>query len=250
MQKTKYLNFEGITISSNDYGEFDKIYNILSESEGVISCIIKRIKKNNNPNYDSIDIFQKMEFKASVRENFWTIYEAKNKYSWFDSPINLAKLSSSNIIAELCIKFNSINENNAYIYHLVNICLSLISKNNILFSLIYFQIKILISEGIFPEINNCLSCNTKLTPDDYYLIFEIGGLSCSKCLTDDTKIKFLESEIRLIKYMSKIELSYNESDQKTIGNVDINLYKKISEYIKYHTTQEIKSEKIFFTSLN
>ena len=90
MEKKKYLNFEGITISSRDYGEYDKIFNILTEDEGVVTCILKRIKKTNQ-NYDSIDIFQKMEFKASARENLWLIYEAKNYY---DNK-NLTELSIS-----------------------------------------------------------------------------------------------------------------------------------------------------------
>ena len=251
MEKKKYVNFEGITISSRDYGEYDKIFNILTEDEGVVTCILKRIKKTNQ-NYDSIDIFQKMEFKASARENLWLIYEAKNKYSWFERPINLNKLISSNIIAELCIKVNSINENNRYVYNLINICLYLIAENHIIFSLIYFQVKILLSEGIFPELNNCLVCNNELTPLNYYLVFENGGLICSECMTvKNNRILLSENEIRFLKYLSKNEiLNINKINTKLLENADIQLYKKLSEYIKYHTNQELKSEKIFFSSLN
>ena len=45
MQNKEYLNFEGITISSYEYGEFDKIFNILSPNNGIIIAIIKRIRK-------------------------------------------------------------------------------------------------------------------------------------------------------------------------------------------------------------
>ena len=50
MQKREYLNFEGITISSYEYGEFDKIFNILSPHNGIITAIIKRIRKTSNKN--------------------------------------------------------------------------------------------------------------------------------------------------------------------------------------------------------
>ncbi len=251
MEKKKYLNFEGITISSRDYGEFDKIFNILTPDTGVVTCIVKRMKKNNQ-NFDSIDIFQKMDFKASVRENLWLIYESKNKFSWFERPIDLAKLISSNIMAELCIYTNSINENNKYVYHLFNLCLSLISKNKILLSLIYFQVKILLSEGIFPEINICLLCNTSLKPGNYYLAFKNGSLICPNCpISKNNSVLLEESEIRLLKFISKNEISSVDIiNNKLSKNANIKLYKKLSEYLKYHTNQELKSEKIFFSSLN
>ena len=156
MQNREYLNFEGITISSYEYGEFDKIFNILSPDKGIITAIIKRIRKTSNKNFDYIDIFQKMDFKASIKDNFCVIYEAKSLQSWFDRPIKLTNLSSGNIIAELTINFNSINENNNYIYHLVSKCLQWISNDMFIFSLVYFQIKLLLAEGIFPEIEICL----------------------------------------------------------------------------------------------
>ena len=75
MQNRQYLNFEGITISSYEYGEFDKIFNILSPDKGIITAIIKRIRKTSNNNFDYIDIFQKMNFKASLTDNFCIIYD-------------------------------------------------------------------------------------------------------------------------------------------------------------------------------
>ena len=54
MQKREYLNFEGITISSYEYGEFDKIFNILSPNKGIITAIIKRIRKTSNNNLELI----------------------------------------------------------------------------------------------------------------------------------------------------------------------------------------------------
>ena len=61
MQKREYLNFEGITISSYEYGEFDKIFNILSPHKGIITAIIKRIRKTSNKNFDYIS---KNEFQS------------------------------------------------------------------------------------------------------------------------------------------------------------------------------------------
>ena len=107
MQKREYLNFEGITISSYEYGEFDKIFNILSPNKGIITAIIKRIRKTSNNNFDYIDVFQKMNFKATFTDNFCIIYEAKSVETWFERPIKLTNLSSGNIIAELTINFNS-----------------------------------------------------------------------------------------------------------------------------------------------
>ena len=53
MQNREYLNFEGITISSYEYGEFDKIFNILSPDKGIITAIIKRIRKTSNKKKNS-----------------------------------------------------------------------------------------------------------------------------------------------------------------------------------------------------
>ena len=181
MQKREYLNFEGITISSYEYGEFDKIFNILSPHKGIITAIIKRIRKTSNKNFDYIDVFQKMNFKASITDNFYIIYEAKSVETWFERPIKLTNLSSGNIIAELTINFNSINENNNYIYHLVSKCLKWISNDIFIFTLVYFQIKLLLAEGIFPEINICLNCNNKIQPGDYLLNLIESGIFCNKC---------------------------------------------------------------------
>ena len=71
MQKREYLNFEGITISSYEYGEFDKIFNILSPNKGIITAIIKRIRKTSNKNFDYIDIFQKMNFSILLKTNLF-----------------------------------------------------------------------------------------------------------------------------------------------------------------------------------
>ena len=99
---------------------------------------------------------------------------------------------------------------------------------------------------------NCLVCNNELTPLNYYLVFENGGLICSECMTvKNNRILLSENEIRFLKYLSKNEiLNINKINTKLLENADIQLYKKLSEYIKYHTNQELKSEKIFFSSLN
>ena len=253
MQNREYLNFEGITISSYEYGEFDKIFNILSPDKGIITAIIKRIRKTSNKNFDYIDIFQKMNFKASLSDNFCIIYEAKSLETWFERPIKLNNLSSGNIIAELIINFNSINENNNYIYHLVSKCMQWISNDILIFSLVYFQIKLLLAEGIFPEIDLCLNCNNQLEPDNYLLNLIESGIFCNVCSSQIkfSNIKLLEQEIRLLKHIKNTE--YDESanlNNKITEKVDLNLYKKLSTYIKFYTNREIKSEKILFTSLN
>ena len=253
MQKREYLNFEGITISSYEYGEFDKIFNILSPHKGIITAIIKRIRKTSNKNFDYIDVFQKMNFKASITDNFYIIYEAKSVETWFERPIKLTNLSSGNIIAELTINFNSINENNNYIYHLVSKCLKWISNDIFIFTLVYFQIKLLLAEGIFPEINICLNCNNKIQPGDYLLNLIESGIFCNKCSekTKFSSLKLLEQEIRLLKHIKNTEYDNNLNINNIITKkVELNLYKKLSTYIKFYTNKELKSEKILFSSLN
>ena len=253
MQNREYLNFEGITISSYEYGEFDKIFNILSPDKGIITAIIKRIRKTSNKNFDYIDIFQKMDFKASIKDNFCVIYEAKSLQSWFERPIKLTNLSSGNIIAELTINFNSINENNNYIYHLVSKCLQWISNDMFIFSLVYFQIKLLLAEGIFPEIEICLKCNNKIKPGNYLLNLLESGIFCNDCSgrTKFSNIKLLEQEIRLLKHMKNTEYDNNLNFNNIITQkTDLNLYKKLSTYIKFYTNKELKSEKILFSSIN
>ena len=99
--------------------------------------------------------------------------------------------------------------------------------------------------------NNCLVCSNELTPFQYYLVFENGGLICSECMSaTNNRILLSETEIRFLKYLSKNEIqNIKKINTKLLGNADIQLYRKLSEYIKYHTNQELKSEKIFFSSL-
>ena len=87
----------------------------------------------------------------------------------------------------------------------------------------------LLSEGIFPELNNCLVCSNELTPFQYYLVFENGGLICSECMSaTNNRILLSETEIRFLKYLSKMDNSRSDiglcSDKKIFETGTSNIF--------------------------
>ena len=99
----------------------------------------------------------------------------------------------------------------------------------------------------------CLKCNNKIKPGNYLLNLIESGIFCNDC-SDKTKfsnLKLLEQEIRLLKHIKNTEYDNNLNVNNIITQkTDLNLYKKLSTYIKFYTNKELKSEKILFSSLN
>ena len=118
----------------------------------------------------------------------------------------------------------------------------------------YFDnIKLLLAEGIFPEIDICLNCNKQIKPGNYLLNLIESGIFCNDCSgrTKFSNIKLLEQEIRLLKHIKNTEYDNNTNlNNKITQKTDLNLYKKLSTYIKFYTNKELKSEKILFSSIN
>ena len=80
-----------------------------------------------------------------------------------------------------------------------------------------------------------------------------SGIFCNKCSkkTKFSSLKLLEQEIRLLKHIKNTEYDNNLNINNIITKkVELNLYKKLSTYIKFYTNKELKSEKILFSSLN
>tara|TARA_B110000438_G_scaffold258091_1_gene266567 strand:+ start:511 stop:1275 length:765 start_codon:yes stop_codon:yes gene_type:complete len=249
-KKKKYLQTESIVLKVYDFGEADRIFTLLSPSNGIIRAVAKGIRKPKSRMGGHIDVMSKVNAYISLGDNLSNLSQVEmiNNYSLLKKDLSI--ISIGFYLLELCEKFSVENDPNNDIYqHLsftLNLLLSSVHKNLIMR---WFEINLLVISGFLPELYTCLVSGEKLSEGDHLFSSVNGGLVDKKYATStDNYILMDKNSIKALRFLSnnlwssveKIKIPNNSLEKLRIV---------MRKYIQTITNSQINSEK-FLSKVN
>ena len=222
-----------IVLTSKQYRENDLLLTVLSEEYDVLTIILFNANKINSKRKSSSLPLTNVQFIIDYNETS-TFYSPKsidvikqNHNLYLDSKLIIC----TKIIVELINKTNK----NSDIYTGLQHIITCINTNNYLVYLIIFLKNILKIEGVIPEVNHCVYCNSTKIMN---FSTKAGGLVCSKHNDTIDKIELTRiKKLRAIIHADYCHVNYFEDELA----IDINDLDLLMNFYEYHLNIKIKS---------
>ena len=233
--------YTGIVIRKRNFGESDKMIELLTRESGKIRILAKGARKSGSKMGGSTELFSHGTFTLAKGKNFYILtgVEAKNYSSIWK---NLLKLSRFYMVAEFIAQILPEEQSNNEIYENTLEVLSAIDKNEKKFLELEYIYKTIYELGFVGTGTICGICHTEDKNRLDHFDIDTPGIICREC----SKKRFNVFEISkdFLKMITFIEshgvsdytrLSFDESDGILLGNV-------VDIYLEHIHQKEFKSQ--------
>lgn len=199
----KNFTTEAINLKNYPLNDNDSIVVMFSKTKGLMRAVAKGTKRPKSKLGARIQMFIANKLMLFEGKNLDTIAEAQcvNTFSKIRSDFD--KLSYSMYIAEsvnnFCSNQYNQDENSEEIYDLIFCAYEKIaqaaSKEEVLLSILKFQVKLMNLLGWGIDFEMCGMCQKKIEKNALFS-FKTGGFLCEKCAKDDTSCIKIHDKIR------------------------------------------------------
>lgn len=183
----RYQKLTGLIISSNQLKEANRLTTLLTRERGKVKVIAKGANKTlsrKNYNLDSLNLINFSVYLSNSEFNLITETTLINDFALLKT--DFLKIKIAYYIFEVLNKFsveeivipNLFDNIVEYLITLTNVS----SEEQKISLLVYVQLRLLEDFGYLPELNNCIICLNKLSPQGKRIISynEILGYVCDK----------------------------------------------------------------------
>lgn len=168
---------EGIVLRKANFGEADQIVTLLTRYHGKLKAVAKGIRKIGSRKGGNLDLLNHVKAYLAEGKNLDIITEVELLSAWPKLKSDLTTVAISYQIAELANEFLVEKQENREVYELTLSALGkLEDADKPEQVLAIYQVKLLADLGFQPELNKCVRCGLKLTPDGLALSPALGGV--------------------------------------------------------------------------
>ena len=212
----KHLKINGIVISENNMGDFDKMLTLLTPNMGKIGCSAKGARRSKSLLLSGTQFLCFGEFMVFKSGDTYTINSVETIEMFYNIRTDLEKLTYASYITKIISDVTTENQNSFNTLKLFLNTLYVISETDKDLDLIVaiFKLRLLKILGFMPNIRECTGCKSK---DEEIVSFSIkdDGFKCKACTKQDPgAIKLNEATVNAIRYILS-------ADSKKIFNFQI-----------------------------
>ena len=195
------MKINGIILSENNLGDFDKMLTMLTPGAGKISCVAKGARRPKSALLAGTQIFCFGEYLMYKGTNTYHINSVEPIEIFYNIRTDLEKLKYAVHINKIIQDVTHENQNCYNILQLLLNTLYTISETdkNLDLVLSVFKLRLLSIIGFTPNVSSCVNCGEKESIQGFSV--KDNGFKCAACGKQDTSvIQMSESTLNAIKY--------------------------------------------------
>ncbi len=235
----------GIILSENNLGDFDKMLTMLTPGQGKISCVAKGARRPKSALLAGTQIFCFGEYLMYKGTNTYHINSVETIEVFYNIRTDLDKLKYAMHINKIVQDVTQENQNCYNILQLLLNTLYTISETDKNLDLVLgiFKLRLLSILGFTPKLTECVNCKEK--ENLKYFSLRDNGFKCEACSRQDkSTIAINESTLNALKYTimapAKKIYSFNIKDESL---EEFKLVTKL--YFNEKLEKEYKLEELF-----
>ena len=235
----------GIILSENNVGDFDKMLTMLTPGIGKISCVAKGARRPKSALLAGTQIFCFGEYLMYKGTNTYHINSVETIEVFYNIRTDLYKLKYAMHINKIVQDVTQENQNCYNILQLLLNTLYTISETDKNLDLVLgiFKLRLLSILGFTPKLTECVNCKEK--ENLKYFSLRDNGFKCEACSRQDkSTIAINESTVNALKYTimapAKKIYSFNIKDESL---EEFKLVTKL--YFNEKLEKEYKLEELF-----
>lgn len=197
---------QGVVIKTQDFKENDKLVWIFTEKLGKVTAIAKGAKKSKSKYLSMTLPLCYGEYMLFRGKNLSTLSEGKIITSFQGLLSNLEKLTYSSYLCELIDISLVDEESNGELFKDFVTCLYLLNTDAIDYELLVrsFELKLLKATGYGLNLNNCTSCNKKISTSNYISLSNYGGV-CNEC-SKNHGMNISNGSYNVLRFLNSVEM--------------------------------------------
>lgn len=224
---------EAIILRTQKYKEVDEIVTVFTKKFGKVNMFARSSKRIKSPLLSGTQLFGYVDMEIDLRENGSRLFTSTIKKSYYKFSEDLSKYYFASYICELIEKTQQENQTDTKLFAIVIEVFNIIEKQDCNFKLLrlIFELYILKSLGISPDLYNCNICNSNNADIIRHIDINQGTVICDDCLKN-TNILLYKIDKNLIRF---IKFVYNNDIQRSL-NVKIAdiLLNQLDEFIQLY----------------
>lgn len=241
----KQVKVNGIVISENNMGDFDKMITLLTPNLGKISCSAKGSRRPKSQLLSGSQFLCFGEYMLFKGSETYTMNSCETIELFYNIRTDLDKLTYATYITKIVSDVTTENQNSFNTLKLFLNTLYMISETDkdLNFITSVFKLRILKILGYMPNIRECVNCKCKENLN--YFSIKDNGFKCSSCSKQDTgSIEISEATRNSIIYILKADpkriFSFELSEK---ARKELELISNV--YLNEKLDKEYKLEKLF-----
>ena len=212
------IKTNGIIISENNLGDYDKMLTMLTPGLGKISCVAKGARRQRSALLAGTQFLCFGEYLMYKGANTYNINSCETIEIFYNLRTDLDKLNYAVEITKIIRDVTDENQNSYKILQLLLNTLYTLSETDKNPELVIsiFKLKLLCFLGFMPQVQECVNCKQKENLRSFSL--KDNGFKCEACARQDkSALTMSESTANAIKYIvmapAKKLFSFNLKDE-------------------------------------
>ena len=212
------IKTNGIIISENNLGDYDKMLTMLTPGLGQISCVAKGARRQRSALLAGTQFLCFGEYLMYKGANTYNINSCETIEIFYNLRTDLDKLNYAVEITKIIRDVTDENQNSYKILQLYLNTLYTLSETDKNPELVIsiFKLKLLCFLGFMPQVQECVNCKQKENLRSFSL--KDNGFKCEACARQDkSALTMSESTANAIKYIvmapAKKLFSFNLKDE-------------------------------------
>lgn len=234
---------KGIILKRQNFREADRILTIYTQKYGKISAIAKGVRRPLSKLGGHLELFYLTDLVLAEGKNLDIVTGAQIMEDFSHLRKNLKLTQQAYYLAELIDKLVKEDSPSPEIFKLFHQSLRLLDQNSDSLLLCYFELQLLSYLGHKPEVEVCVKCQKKLSPEKIFWSHELGGVFCKDCR------QYSEVFLRVSKDVIKVIRLFLSSDISSVNKLKIDdetrkeLEKIVDGFLGYVSEKEFYAKK-------
>lgn len=233
---------KGLVLRTVDYRDSDRMLTIFSPEYGAMSILSRGCRKQKAKLRAASQIFACGEFEIKGKADRYYLTGAKIEESFFEISSDAVCFAAGSYILNLSEQVIYPEQENFGLYNLLILVLKkLCNAENFHEIVLFFELRIMVSEGFSPWLIDCTICGGNEMP--YYFDIKNGGLLCADCHSIESSL-IKAGTLATLRYM--LEMDINKIDNLIITDeIKMDIDNILSAYVRMHMDKSLKSRHLF-----
>lgn len=241
-QAPRVYSTPAIVLRQRKLGDADKILTLYSAAHGKLEVVAKGVRKTKSRFAGHVEPLTQATFLLARGKSLDVLTQVETIESFQELRDDLDRLSRALYCAELLDRFTEPHAENFGLYRLLLDTLRRIcTRDDFDTPVRFYETALLDAMGYRPELDECVTCRTRLKPETNYWSAGAGGVVCPNCRRDEAAVRPISvNAVKLLRLM----LHGRFVDLAPIAvapALAIELERALGEYVRWVLERDVRS---------
>lgn len=231
-----------IVLRQRRLGDADKILTLYTANFGKVDAVAKGVRKTRSRTAGHVEPLTQATFQLAKGKTLEVVTQVETIESFQVLRDDLERMSRALYVCELLDKFTETHEANFELYRLLLDTLRRLStRDDIDMAVRFYEMALLDATGYRPELEECVTCRTRLAAVMNYWTAAGGGVVCAACRTEETAVRPISANaVKLLRLL--LHGRFSDVSRVTIDEaLGAELERALLEYVRWVLERDVRS---------